>query len=339
MEFLCGIISCTQTFIMTKQTDEFEQMIMRVHELLEDQDVDVKWNEKIPDPDNPTQTRQIDVLIRKDNLLDLVECRIHKEKQDVKWIEELIGRRISLNADAVIAVSARGFTSGAIKKAASYGIILNDLLSLSKEEIKSWSKAIEVSLFFYRFDNFEISLFFDPKDIADIDQEIVAEELKNYYGLRSIFNAPLEIIGSAKLIVKENRNNTVNFNVTLKIDGFLLQGKEVKEIKVKGKAALEQIVLNVPMTLAYGKPKSNSENRNVYIQKYDLGQTDIVHHNGNISICLDLSKLEVPPFWQFRFMEIAGKYENYFEKLEIIEPEKMNMKVDKCIVNFGVINV
>lgn len=324
---------------MSEKSDEFERMITRVHELLEGQEADVKWDEKIPDPDNPKQPRQIDVLIRKGNLLNLVECRIHKEKQNVKWIEELIGRRISLNADAVIAVSASGFTSGAIKKAARYGVILNDLLSLSKEEIESWSRAIEVSIFFYRFDEFEISIFFDLKDFSDLDPEAVVEELKNYHGLRAIFNAPLEFIDSQKLIVKENRNNKVNFGVIFKIDGFLLQGKEVKEIEVKGKAALEAVVLNVPMTLAYGNPRSNTEDRNVYIQKFDLGQTGVVHHNGKISISLDLSKLEVPPFWQFRFMEVVGENENYHEQFEIIEPEKMNMKVEKCKIYLGTVHV
>jgi hypothetical protein len=324
---------------MSEKSDEFERMITRIHELLEGQEADVKWDEKIPDPDNPKQLRQIDVLIRKGNLLNLVECRIHKEKQDVKWIEEFIGRRISLNADAVIAVSANGFTSGAIKKAARYGVILNDLLSLSKEEIESWTRAIEVSIFFYRFDEFEISIFFDLKNISDLDHEIIAKELKNYHGLRTIFNAPLEIIDSQKLIVKENRNKKVNFGVTFKIDGFLLQGKEVKEIEVKGTAALEKIDLNVPMTLAYGMPRSNAEDRNVYIQKFDLGQTDIVHHNGNIFISLDLSKLEVPPFWQFRFMEGIGQNENNLEQFEIIEPEKMYMKVGKCKVHLRAVNV
>ena len=324
-------------FIMSKKSDEFELMIARLHGLLEGQDADVNWNEKIPDPENPKQPRQIDILIRKGNLLNHVECRIRKAKQNVNWIEELIGRRISLNANAVIAVSASGFTSGAIKKAAKYGIILNDLLSLSDDEIQSWTRAIEISLFFYRFDEFEISLFFDLNDISDLDPIIVAEELKNYHGLRSIINAPLETIDSENLILKENRNKKVNFSVRIKIDNFLLQRKEVKEIEVKGKAVLEKKDLNIPMALAYGVPGSNTKDRNIYIQKFNLGQTDIMHNNGNISICLDLSKLEVPPFWQFCFMETIGKGENYYEKLEIIAPEKINMKIDKCKVRLGAI--
>lgn len=317
---------------MSKESGEFEQMVARVHQLLEGQDVDVQWNEKIPDPDNPNQPRQIDILVRKGDLLNHIECRIHKEKQDVNWIEELIGRRISLNADAVVAVSASGFTSGAIKKAAKYGIILNDLLSLTDEEIKSWSRAIRISIFFYRYDEFKIFLYFDSDDINELDLDTVSNELKNYNGLRTIFNAPADIIDEQKLIVKENLGNKVNFSARFEIGDFSLQGKVVRLVEVKGSARLEKIDLNVPLTLAYGSAEIGKEERNVYIQKFDLGQTSVMHHDGKISTCLDLSKLDVPPYWQFRFLEVAGQHENYHESLEIIEPEKINIKVDKVIV-------
>jgi hypothetical protein len=64
----------------------------------------VTWNDHLPDPDNPFQARQIDISIRKDRRLTIVECRHHKCRQDVQWVEELLGRRMSLGADALIAV-------------------------------------------------------------------------------------------------------------------------------------------------------------------------------------------------------------------------------------------
>ena len=321
---------------MSEKSNQFEQMIGRIHELVENQDADVKWNEKIPDPDNPKQPRQVDILIRKGNLLNLVECRIHNKKQNVKWIEELIGRRQSLNAHTVIAVSASGFTSGAINKAVKYGIIINDLLGLTKDEINSWSRAIAISLFFYKFEKFEITLFFDKKDIADLNNEIVEKELINYYGLQSILNAAYDLIDSQKLIVKENKNKKVNFRVNGKIDGFLIQGKEVKEIEFLGKVSLEQIDLNVPITLAYGIPQSKVEARDVYIQNFNLGQTSIMHNKGNVCICLDLSKLEAPEFWQFRYTKTNGEHENYYKSFEIIEAEKVKMKLGKFKINLSV---
>ena len=101
-------------------------------------DAEVTWDERIPDPDNPSQPRQIDITIKRDGKLTIVECRIHKSRQNVKWIEELIGRRASLNADSIIAVSSSGFTSGAIIKSKRFGIILRELAELSNFEVSNW---------------------------------------------------------------------------------------------------------------------------------------------------------------------------------------------------------
>jgi hypothetical protein len=320
---------------MTKISDEFEQMIARIHELLEGEGAHVEWNEKITDPENSKRLRQIDVVVRKDGFLSLIECRIHKHKQDVKWIEELIGRRISLNADAVIAVSSNGFTSGATKKAAKYGIFLNDLLSLSDDEIKFWSRAIRVSLFFYRYREFDIFLYFDHEDLSALSMQKIAKELQNYYGLRSIFTAPIKIIDAENLIIKENRNKTVSFGTRFKIDGFCLQGKVVREIEVKGCAALEIMDINTPLTLAYGQPETDVKERNVFIQKFNLGQTSIVHHQGSVSLCMDLSNLDILPYWQFRFFETSGDHENYIDNIEIISPEKIVMQADRLRLSIG----
>jgi hypothetical protein len=43
---------------------KFEQQIERIHQLVEDEGSTVTWNDHIPEPDNPSQPRQIDVSIR-----------------------------------------------------------------------------------------------------------------------------------------------------------------------------------------------------------------------------------------------------------------------------------
>jgi Restriction endonuclease len=97
-----------------KNSEAFEQQIHRIHELLEGSGADVTWNDHVPDPDNPSQQRQIDVSIKRDGKLTLVEGRDRQSPQDVTWIEELIERCASLKADATIAVSSSGFTAGAL---------------------------------------------------------------------------------------------------------------------------------------------------------------------------------------------------------------------------------
>jgi hypothetical protein len=131
---------------MTRESDDFEQRIHRIHELIEGSSAEVTWNERIPDPDNPAQPRQIDIAIRRDGTLTIVECRLHKERQDVNWIEELIGRKASLQATNVVAVSSSGFTEGAIRKAERFGIALRDLKDIAPEEVLTWGCAVEMSV-------------------------------------------------------------------------------------------------------------------------------------------------------------------------------------------------
>jgi hypothetical protein len=95
-----------------KESETFEQQIHRIHELLDGSGAVVTWNDHIPDPDNPSQSRQIDITIERKRKLTIVECRKHQSPQDVQWIEELIGRRTSLRANGVMAVSSSGFTAG-----------------------------------------------------------------------------------------------------------------------------------------------------------------------------------------------------------------------------------
>jgi hypothetical protein len=141
---------------------------------------EVTWDDSLPDPDNPSQPRQIDVTIRRDGFLTLVECRLHKGRQDVKWIEELMGRRISLQAANVIAVSSSGFTEGANKKAAAYGVALRDLRDLTPKEVANWGCTIEMKIYYYEYEGLNLVVLFRESNIAGIDYQKLTEELKVY---------------------------------------------------------------------------------------------------------------------------------------------------------------
>jgi hypothetical protein len=138
---------------VSKKSTAFEQRVERIHRLLEGEDAVITWDDRIADPDNQSRPRQIDVTIRRARSFTIVECRIHRDAQDVTWIEGLIGRRASLHADAVIAVSNSGFTQGAEAKAAQFGIILRDFNSLTEDEIRNWGKQRKVELIFFEFTN------------------------------------------------------------------------------------------------------------------------------------------------------------------------------------------
>ncbi len=164
-----------------RASDAFEQQIQRICELLLGSGAEVTWNDHIPDPDNPGQPRRIDVTVKRDGKLTLVECREQQCRQDVQWIEELIGRRTSLGADAVIAGSPSGFTAGALKKAKRYSVNPRDL---------------------------EVSLLFHQGGAANLDSATVKSELKRHPAMQSLFNAAAQQLGELEMSSRVPRHIT-----------------------------------------------------------------------------------------------------------------------------------
>lgn len=321
---------------MSKKSEEFELMIARIHEILESESANVEWNDKIPDPDNPSQLRQIDVTVRNGEMFNIIECRIHKVKQDVKWIEELVGRRASLEADTVIAVSSSGFTSGAIKKAKKYGVILKDLVNLTDEDVLSWTKAIYINIIFYRYEEFYVKLVIDDIDGLSLDK--LRTELQQYVGLNTIFTAHLNIPeNKTNPLAEENRKKRFTFSTDFYIEDFYLVNRKVQGIETKGAFFLEEIQLTIPEHMAYGNPEDEGHLRDIYIQKYNLGNTRVIHRGEDISVSIDLSQMDIPPYWQFRYIEMDGGGVHNHECLELVCPEKVIMKVDK--INLEITNI
>jgi hypothetical protein len=183
-----------------KESETFEQQIHRIHELLDGSGAVVTWNDHIPDPDNPSQSRQIDITIERNRKLTIVECRKHQSPQDVQWIEEMIGRRASLRADGVIAVSSSGFTTGAVKKASAHGIVLRDLRELTEAEVEDWGYQVLLTLYFYQYSDLEASLCFEPDSIDRLENEAVSSELKTHPAMQSLFNAAAQQLGTFNII-------------------------------------------------------------------------------------------------------------------------------------------
>src|SRR5271167_3966639 len=141
---------------MGKPSEDFERQIERIQRLLEEDGSVVTWNDRIPDPDNPKQPRQIDITVRRGNWTVHIECRFHREPQDVQWIEELHGRRDSLGADEIIAVSSSGFTDTARLKAARFKIPLRSLCKVTDDEIHLWARKTVAKAIFYQFTNCQV---------------------------------------------------------------------------------------------------------------------------------------------------------------------------------------
>ncbi len=100
--------------------------------------------------------REIDIrIINRQNPQKriLVECRDHKRKQNVQWIDELDGKARSLSFTKVIAVSSSGFSKLALDEALDRGI---EALHLKTAEERDWSKWL------FSLKTFGVEIKFDP---------------------------------------------------------------------------------------------------------------------------------------------------------------------------------
>lgn len=306
-----------------RHSTAFEQQVHRIYELLEGSGASVTWNDHISDPDNPRQARQIDITLRRDGILTLIECRDHQTRQDVQWIEELIGRRASLRADAIIAVSSSGFTAGALSKAKSFGIIPRDLRELTELEVKDWGQQTALTLYFYQYSNLELLLCFGNESIPKLDMEGMKCEIASYPGIQSLFNAAAQQLGNLEPLNEENQGQAIEFRLRLQLEGLEFCGEPVLEVDFRGKAAIVSKGVLSPAVFAYRNPEDESVPRAVNLEKFSLGETSIIHEEDKVSIFLDISQLEVPPFCQFRFFRVAGRNEVWHEAVELVGLDKL----------------
>jgi hypothetical protein len=317
-----------------KDSATFEQQIHRIHELLEGFEAEVTWNDHVTDPDNPPQQRQVDITVKKDGKVTHIECRDHQAPQDVQWIEELIGRRTSLGADVIVAVSSSGFTAGALKKAQRYDIIARDLRDLTDLEITSWGRRVALTIYFYQYSDMELTLFFGPESIPKLNVEVVKSEFTLYQGIQSVFNAAARYLTTHNLLSEERIGREFTFNLGLEQPGLQLSGESVARINVQGKVRLLSNEVNATAAIAYGKADDNSLYREAVVEVFPQGRTSIVHDGSRISVLLDISQVELPPLCQFRFFKLVGQGEVDHESLEIIGHEKLrvhgSVKINIC---------
>jgi hypothetical protein len=270
---------------------KFERQIERIHHLIEAEGVEVTWNDKIPDPDNPKQPRQIDVTIRRDGRLTLVECRIHKNRQGVKWIEELKGRKDSLNAGSVIAVSASGFTKGAIAKSKRFGIILRSLYNLSEAEIRNWGTETVVKAVFYEFK--------DAIFILRLPRSALAGPIT----LTNDQGEPIQWRGLFDMAMKTFDNNAdldkgdVAFDVEV-FGNILVCGVKPTSMSLQAVARRLYQDISLASVVAYTAPGVDLAEY-AHVSKYDLGSFEVLQtgpgEDADVAVVADISQIMSAP--------------------------------------------
>jgi hypothetical protein len=307
-----------------KPSEKFEQQIRRLHELLEQPGSEVTWNDHLPDPDNPSQPRQIDVTIKRDGKLTLVECRIHNDRQDVQWIEELIGRRLSFRADAVIAVSASGFTKGAILKAKSFGIILRDFSTLTEEEISAWGHLTHVSLTFHQFREVALTYRFSPDQLGNLNVDQVEESL------RSTPNHLYRVLDFVARLAEEAnppKDMACVLDAEIGEEGLRIANRPVMRIGVHASVLRRETAVRIPSVVAYDAPSVQGIDRQAFVEKVDLGEFEITSSANEVIALVDLSAIEAPVDAKLYSVNLEFDRVVRMRGLEIITPPKFRIQL------------
>ncbi len=266
---------------------EFERQIGKLMSVLEGQDAKVHWDAKIPDPDNPSQERQVDVLIERDGLRTLVECRHRRNPQNVMWIEELLGRKVSLRANTVIAVSSSGFTRGACKKAQALGVILREFGSLTPTEIAAWGKGTQVFLLYLRLGRVDLNMVTPFSMVRPVTRaaRLIKKGNGEPWPVESLFNnmaEQLRDVDTPKGVARAQMFTKDCHVGGIKVDEILLQG-EFERLRIP---------LFLPVVHVYGSPDEDSLRKMVSIEKVADTDFEIFRAPGEAFVVLDLSVAE-----------------------------------------------
>lgn len=126
---------------MPKRTNNFQQLIHKIYECMNDDETIITESGEIWDHDGEI-LREVDILIERKSpngcFRCMVECRDRSRKESIQWIDELIGKSRSLNVNKVIAVSSKGFAHSAIVKAKKNKIETHTLIESLLSDLPDW---------------------------------------------------------------------------------------------------------------------------------------------------------------------------------------------------------
>lgn len=272
---------------MTEKSIEFEQLNTRIERMVHGKDATVEWNAKIPDPDDPTTTRQIDVLIKTtDGRKISVECRDRGGAQSVMWIEELAGRKQSLGLDAMIAVSTNGFTPLAAKKAARFGIVLYDFNKLDDDEIVSWSGVASVRTSFLVFSRLDIIAIMPPGS-----ERVMSLEPSFTRGRHDGYHAVMAFIREQVGVGPFPAAGDTWFST----DGFLVGGVTPALLGCDYTVDVVDIAAECTSVVMRDHPDRPAIIRDVSVQRFDQTVSEVISHKGDLHVTIDTDHIKSPP--------------------------------------------
>ena len=164
----------------------FEELITRIEASF------LPVGAKVQSPDRVVdkitgQLREVDASIRylcgTVEILMTIECRDRVKTDDATWIEQLVAKQRDIGAARTLAVSAKGFSKRAIKKAAHHDILIRRYEDISNEEIENWKRRLKGGALVVYYTFTRLSVQFDPPapqlQWADEIKEAMAKDQLN----------------------------------------------------------------------------------------------------------------------------------------------------------------
>jgi hypothetical protein len=167
---------------------QFEELVARIEKHLAPKGAKVASSDHVPDF-VAGGTRQVDATIRyrvgSSDLLIAIECRDRSAKPDVRWIEEIASKKADCRIDRMIAVSSKGFTKKAQKKATAHGISARVIKEIALSEIQEWMGSLSLKQALTNFLHRRITFHF--YDRQNVPLEVLAPTVESIN--RDILNA------------------------------------------------------------------------------------------------------------------------------------------------------
>lgn len=154
---------------------KFEKLVTMIEAALSPEGAIIKSPDNIKDKVTG-ELREVDASIRinagSTEILIIIECRERSKKQDVIWIEQLATKQKNIGAHKTIAVTSKGLSSQAMKKAAYYEIAVRKLEKINFDSIFKW---LEYTYRHYKHETYGFVL--DIKNGNELKRDKPIEEL------------------------------------------------------------------------------------------------------------------------------------------------------------------
>jgi len=137
-----------------RRSNDFQKLVLRIYSALGGANSSVEESVLLPEK-NSRVKREIDVLVTSNvaghSVRVAVEARDHSARQDITWVDGLIGKYANLDVQKVVAISHTGFSTTAAEKAKQHNI---ELITLEEAKVVNWEDRLGPSAFqFFGFRN------------------------------------------------------------------------------------------------------------------------------------------------------------------------------------------